>query len=239
MSVAPIRQLKQQHGFQPYEHDFIYTGAMEAWTVPSTGVYLVELWGGSGGSGSAGAYVKSYHKLNRGTTLYIGVGGTGTYKGHSWNDPTQNITLAGGFNGGGDGNYRCDNNYQHSSYGGGGGATHLSKENVAIPSTQNTSNILCVAGGGGAGGAWTWAGFDPESGSRSASPNASSNGVLGKGTNWSGSNVNGYGAGGGGRYGGNRGCAGTNLKESYGSYTATETQGINSGNGKAKITRVE
>ena len=98
-----------------------YTGAVETFTVPSTGEYKLELWGGQGGSisnyiGGYGGYSTGTVSLTKGQVLYIAVGGKGagaTGTGQS---------LAGGWNGGG--SVSGNSGVNHIA-GAGGGATHI------------------------------------------------------------------------------------------------------------------
>lgn len=244
MSVAPIRQLKNRHGFQPYEQDFSYTGAMQEWTVPSTGVYLIELWGAKGGTasnssnvgyGARGFYVASYHKLTKGTKYYVGIGSVGEGHTRPWGDQSTSRVLSGGYNGGGNGYYANLGNYQAETSGGGGGATHVSTQNATLPNTSSVDNVLCAAGGGGGGSIYVYGSAT----NRNATATSNSNGVIGQGTA-----ANIYpnvadGSGGGGLYGGTKLYSGTCKKASYGSHTAIEQVSTNDSNGKAKITRVE
>ena len=245
MSVAPIRQLKNRHGFQPYEQNFSYTGAMQEWTVPSTGVYLIELWGASGGTANNGAnygygangyYVKSYHKLNKGTKYYIGVGGAGESHSRPWGDQSASRVLNGGYNGGGNGYYANLGNYMAETSGGGGGASHVSTQNATLPNTSSVNNVLCAAGGGGGGSIYV---YDSSPTNHNATATSNSNGVIGQGTAANIYPGQADGSGGGGLYGGTKLYSGTCKKASYGSHTAAEAVSTNNGNGKAKITRVE
>ena len=241
MSIAPIRTLKHRGGGAPYEEEFAYTGSIVAWVVPSSGVYQIELWGGSGGlgdstSGAKGSYAKSYHKLRKGQTYYLIVGGKGSDVVNVW-DRQEERVVTGGYNGGGDGHLGHYNNYSYHGHGCGGGASSFTKQNVLLPSVTTDDDILCVAGGGGGGAHGVYAGGSPENYSYSGSASASSNNVRGKGTNAT-SNYNTRGGGGGGYRGGNKGYAGTSKAEDYESYTKVTTTNANSGNGKAKITKM-
>lgn len=117
------------------ELNFDYTGGEQKFSVPCSGVYKVEVWGAQGGSigsytGGYGGYSSGEIRFEKGTELFVYVGGSTTGE-------------SGGYNGGGDG---------ISNGTGGGGATHiatvsgkLSKLNLS----ENSNNILIVAGGGG------------------------------------------------------------------------------------------
>ena len=59
--------------------NFDYTGDVQSYTVPLTGIYKLEVWGAQGGGslttfGGKGAYVSGYLKLLKGVTLYIYIG---------------------------------------------------------------------------------------------------------------------------------------------------------------------
>ena len=122
---------------------FSYTGGVQTYTVTCTGTYKLEVWGAQGGSadetyhGGYGGYSTGTVKLNKNknTTLYVVVGGAGTYG---------SSTVAGGYNGGG-------NSYGYSANtSSGGGATHIATETGVLSSLEsNQGSILIVAGGGG------------------------------------------------------------------------------------------
>ena len=215
-------------------------GQINAWEVPCTGLYQLEVWGAQGGgngmysrssSGGTGAYAMGYIVLDMDIPLYIIVGGAGGGSSYSSGG-------AGGYNGGGTGtSYSNNGNYDYGSSSGGGGATHISFENALIKDTQNFENILIVAGGGGGANGYRYGTDDTSTGGLST---ISSNGTR-SGTN----GANRAGAGGGGYYGGNQRYAGTNYiagtpEITYKGtvYSPSTTQGANSGNGKAKITLI-
>lgn len=123
---------------------FDYTGSIQKFTVPFTGIYKLEVYGAKGGAGllgetggAAGGYSVGYTKLTAGDTLYVAVGGAGANTGHG-------SSTAGGWNGGGNaGTYYG---------GGGGGATHiaLNSNRGELKNYANyKSEVLIVAGGGG------------------------------------------------------------------------------------------
>ena len=91
--------------------DYDYTGNVQSFTAPVTGIYNIELWGAAGGDysswlGGNGGYTEGKIFLTRGTKLYVYVG----------NKPT---SATGGWNGGGNG-------YTNEGAGfGGGGATDI------------------------------------------------------------------------------------------------------------------
>lgn len=123
-----------------YEFDF--TGSLQTFIVPKTGLYKLEIWGAQGGStgtytGGYGGYSSGIISLQNGDTLNINVGGTA-------------LSKNGGYNGGGTGGIGYDS---YATGLGGGGATSIT--NLLIEDGQltnyenNLDNILIVAGGGG------------------------------------------------------------------------------------------
>ena len=123
-----------------------YTNSGEQiYTIPSTGIYKLEVWGAQGGQYSTytpgyGAYSVGYANLIKDTKLYIVNGGSGILA-------SANATFTnGGYNGGGQANYGA---------GTGGGATHIAKVSGLLSTlSSQTGNILIVAGGGGGTGVY-------------------------------------------------------------------------------------
>ena len=77
---------------QDNEWGFQYTGEIQTFTAPRTGIYQLETWGAQGGNaedsenelvarGGYGAYAVGEVLLTQGDTLYIGVGGQNGYNG--------------------------------------------------------------------------------------------------------------------------------------------------------------
>ena len=107
--------------------------------------YKLEVWGAKGGNGYGshkynlggnGAYATGVYIPTTNKTLYVYVGGQGTYGSSS-------SSYAGGYNGGGQGYYYS---------GGGGGATHMAFASGLLTSRSgdyNTNLLLVGAGGGG------------------------------------------------------------------------------------------
>ena len=73
-------------------YNFAYTGSIQTFTAPKTGIYQLETWGAQGGNaedseneltarGGYGAYAKGEVSLTQGETLYIGVGGQNGFNG--------------------------------------------------------------------------------------------------------------------------------------------------------------
>ena len=211
-----------------YDAQFAYTGSEQEYVVDAPGYYKIEVWGSQGGAGvkdgtitydgGYGGYSKGIVSLNKGSIIYVNVGGKG-------NDATDGKTgSAGGYNGGGTGGN--DSNYSSSGGNepgsGGGGATHistLSGELSALSSysiyCQNLSTTcpVLIVGGGGGGGAYY--GDGGSGGGFSGTYGTSSSTVFGTQTSGNSfgsggtgvTNNGGGGGGGGGYYGGGGGAA--------------------------------
>jgi hypothetical protein len=114
--------------------DFNYTGGIQTFTAPLSGIYKIELWGAQGGgntSGGKGAYTSGNITLSEGENIYVYVG----------NKPS--ITDAT-YNGGGLGN-----NPHYPTYAG-GGATDVRLNNGNWDNlTSLRSRIMVAAGSGG------------------------------------------------------------------------------------------
>lgn len=134
--------------------NFTYTGGAQSWTVPVTGLYLIDCRGAGGGcgkhmsgstqpgvAGGAGGNSQYYALLQKGKVLYIQCGGGGRKSGNSG-------SAAATYNGGGE----SGNSGNPGAPGSGGGATHVAYANGQL-STVSKANLLCVAGGGGGGAA--------------------------------------------------------------------------------------
>lgn len=242
---------------------FAFTGNIQTYTVPESGKYKLEVWGGAGGdykgvrttSGGGGGYAVGTVSLTAGTILYIVVGGAGG------TSTTKNGGEAG-YNGGGAGGSGSGNSSGWWSWGGsgkrnggggGGGATHIAKVSGLLSSLSGqTSNIYIVAGGGGGAGEGAKGGTGGGSQGSQGIANAS---TVAEGTQSGGyqfgngqagassTSLSGSGGGGAGYYGG---CANTS-SSSNGSggggsgYTGgvsngSMTNGQCSGAGRAKIT---
>ena len=122
-----------------YSTTYNYTGNVQVFEVPYTGIYQIECWGAQGGNidnftGGKGAYTKGNISLNKGKILYIYVGGQGTN------------TDVGGYNGGG------SLTKGQSIYGAsGGGATDIRLVGGEWNNNDSLkSRIMVAAGGGGA-----------------------------------------------------------------------------------------
>lgn len=143
-------------------------GSVQEFTVPETGEYKLEVWGAQGGdarqsnsvstipdSGGKGGYTSAYVTLEKGTKLYVYVGGEG-----NTNTETRSGSFgAGGWNGGGDGGTTTAEDMPESGAGG-GGMTHISlvatdKIDSGAGHKFSRDRVLVVAGGGGGAGCRT------------------------------------------------------------------------------------
>lgn len=122
---------------------FAYTGGIQTFTVPNSGVYKLECWGagnvnnGYDRSGTAyGGYVCGYKYIKKGTVLYICCGGSA------------------GYNGGGTGRGYHNAEWAYASCNNGSGATHIAKvtgllEDIGETSFCDNGNGYLIAGGAG------------------------------------------------------------------------------------------
>ena len=149
---------KPVYGFAPdkfsYTGNFDYTGAAQKWTAPKSGKYKIEVWGASSGkkmqngaylddSIAYGGYSVGYLSLENGEELYIAVGGQGK-------DGVLGIA-AGGWNGGGSGEW---DHADDEAIAGAGGATSITTSLIGDGQLKNyesvkTTDVVIVAGGGG------------------------------------------------------------------------------------------
>ncbi len=226
--------------------NYAYTGGVQTFAVPATGTYKLEVWGAQGGGagsadtsdarkvGGKGGYSYGNAVLTAGQTIYIVVGGQGSYGTQS----NAASGLAGGYNGGGNGGGQTPAG-TYKGGGSGGGATHIGKQNALLKNTTS-SNVYIVAGGGGAGYYHEWdehdlGGTDGEGG------NGSGGGAYGQGGNGGGGV---QAAGGGGGWAGGVASSGqfttaTGGTGYIGGVTGGSMQsGQRSGSGYARITWV-
>ena len=236
--------------------EFAYTGGIQEFVVPVTGTYQLEVWGAQGGgsTGGKGGYSYGNVSLNAGEIIYVVVGGQGGYNGGGSGSD-------GGYSGGGATHIGKSNAILKSTSssnlflvaGGGGG----SDERSAFAGGAGGGTSGGDGGGGnrdtdgdyvgGKGGTQTAGGaagkcnidedWDTE---RSG---AGSYGQGGYGTAGSGQMVGSAGGGGGGYYGGSGGCSqwahaagGGGSGYIDGVSNGSMNNGIQSGDGKAKIT---
>ena len=128
--------------------EFAYTGSEQVYTTPVSSYYKIQTWGAQGGNvsstdfGGYGAYATETVYLEKGSKLYINVGGAGSVT-------TAESALAGGYNGGGNA-FGASNG---KKVGSGGGATHIATSSGLLSSfSGKKDSILIVAAGGGGGG---------------------------------------------------------------------------------------
>lgn len=139
-------------------HIFSYTGTIQAYTIPNTGLYQLDLVGATCGintyiQGKAGGSTTQYVYLEKGTIIYVVVGGAGTAKITEITAVGQRIAVDGGYNGGGSGTRSITSSVsyyvgQYSYMSSGGGATHIALQSGLL-STIKKANVLAVAGGSG------------------------------------------------------------------------------------------
>ena len=121
--------------------NFVYTGAIQSFTVPNTlcvsTVTFVVRGAKGGGGGGLGAAIQATYAVTAGQVFQIMVGGSGTQG-----------AASGGFNGGGTGQVSSGSGSipSYASYGGGGAS------DVRIAPFALANRILVAGGGGGAGG---------------------------------------------------------------------------------------
>ncbi len=81
---------------------FEFTGYEQQYTVPESGIYKLEVFGGSGGNsiknftGAKGGYASGYFKLHKGETLYVNVGGKANNASGSYNGGGNGVSGTGG-----------------------------------------------------------------------------------------------------------------------------------------------
>lgn len=226
--------------FSNEKETYGYSGKIETYVAPLNGNYLVKAWGAQGGGdGGLGGYTERIIQLQQGDTIYIAVGGQGSYQ-------------KGGWNGGGNA----------TSSNGGGGATHISRQSGLLKDVVGmSSDLILVAGGGGGGpqaneqGGYTTAGGGgglEGTGSFDGSKHTDDIKLLAlTGGTQSTGYAQGYGepstttngAGGGGYYGGFVCLRGTDYRGGGGSgyvgdttvTTSVATSSVRKGNGAAEI----
>ena len=137
--------------------DFAYTGDVQEFNAPCSGIYKLEVWGAQGGTagaykGGLGGYSSGNKIINANSTLYLAVGGQGSKSSAS---SGKKSSALGGYNGGGTSKVSTPS-WANITYvtGSGGGATHIATQTGLLSELEeNKESILIVAGGGG-GGNW-------------------------------------------------------------------------------------
>lgn len=222
---------------------FAYTGGIQSWKVPVSGLYLLTCKGAEGGNNpngylaGKGGITRQYVMLAKDTTIYICCGGTGSA---AWDD-----SVPGGYNGAGKGH--SSGNWWAAS---GGGCTHIAMISGTLYAigTSRKSQVLAVAGGGG--GSTTYGNGGDGGGTTGVSTPYGSAGTQTSGYAFGlgGPPKDGGGGTGGGLYGGvgnSTGALGGSGGSGYISSAATTfkgktyanstVQGGNTGNGSASI----
>lgn len=174
------------------EFDFAYKGDVEAFVVPYSGKYKLEVWGAEGGNrgnqpGGKGGYASGIATLSKGETVYIYVGGAGNSYAKGYNGG--GTAGYSGVYGGGASDMRIGGStlFDRLIVAGGGGSVGASSRPGGAGGGLNGQSRSEAYGSGGQGGTQTGAGL---------------RGSFGQGGNGSRAH-NGYGgAGGGGWYGG-------------------------------------
>lgn len=145
--------------------NFSYTGSVQQITLPK-GKYKLQCWGAQGGGsfslgkdyGSKGGYSEGVLTLDKTTTLYIFVGGQGSYG-------STTSLVNGGWNGGGAAvgktQYNSGDTNGFSYIGSGGGATDISTVASSMSYSSGRTNrssasllARCIVAGGGAGASY-------------------------------------------------------------------------------------
>lgn len=188
--------------------NFDYQGAVRNFTLVK-GTYKFEVWGAQGGNyntsylGGAGGYSVGTLELSADTTIiYVYAGGQPATV------TSSQITVAGGFNGGGNGQTRYYSGTYTYGQGGGGGS------DIRIGQDSLYARVIVAGGGGGNGSGSNEAttkygggtsGGSAVSGYGASQTSAGTNGSFGTGGSATTSGTNykyGSGGGGGGWYGG-------------------------------------
>lgn len=252
------------------EYEFIYTGSYVQFIIPANGIYKFDVYGGQGGdatynnvtaNGGHGGHSSGYTYLEKGTIIYVAVGGAGE-------DITTTTYSDYGYNGGSGGSSlsSTSSSYPQSMGTGGGGCTHIASKSGDLKTIAyaNLSTVYIVAGGGGGaclrhkdgtaydgghgGGEIGGNGSGGALGGRQTSNSSSPTTQFGYAATCS-SSSSGYAGGGGGLYGGYYGMGGhsgaggsgyiggvPSFSKNKKYYPSEMEGGVNEGNGKALIT---
>ena len=141
-----------------YIWNYEFSGSEEEFTVPCDGIYKIEAWGASGGTGKTngklkyaggnGSYTKGDILLNQDDNLYIYVGEAGKNAA----SVSKYVGGLGGFNGGAKGGDDSNKDADPEPGGGGGGSTDIrlvSGNNDWSNFDSLKSRIMVSAGAGG------------------------------------------------------------------------------------------
>lgn len=140
-------------GSSPSQWNYGYTGGVQQFTAPYTGLYSVQLWGAGGGNwywnndnnqikGDSGGTGGFYIKLNKGQTIYLNIGGAGGRSVHVQNQHQ------GGWNGGGRGGPNTAWTDQCGASGAGATSVQLTNRGALQSYIQNQNEVIAVVGGG-------------------------------------------------------------------------------------------
>src|SRR5574344_2175577 len=128
------------------DRNFAYIGSEESFSILASGYYNLEGWGAQGGTynstyyGGYGAYSSGIVYLEKGSTIYVNVGGVGTCTGSG--------LINGGYNGGGNAYTSRGNGFYSCA---GGGATTISVSSGLLSSLSTSLNNILIVGAGGGG----------------------------------------------------------------------------------------
>lgn len=191
-------------GSKPFTEEFVYTGNIQTFDVPVSGLYKLQVYG-SAGSGQGG-FSEGYKVLEKGTRLYICCGGTP-------------------YNGGGSGVRGDDGSWTY-----GGGATHIALVDGLLSAIGYTNFVtnqkgLIVAGGGGG------AAYCPDGGWQGGGAGGGTSGGNGGGYTYSGMATTAYGGGGASQTGGGGSGGGFGYGGSGNAYTGWRSAFAGGGGG--------
>lgn len=180
--MQPTLKLEYFEDSVLFRYSFTDVGETE-FTIPFDGYYTLKVWGAQGGKmevcnekgdilsrytreGGYGGYSQRSCYVQKGTKVYVNIGGVGTTKiidvSQRIEGGTSSTPGKGGYNGGGDcgfveNTYIPDGNPENKPVtaswewgGGGGGATHIALSSGELKKLSSVKDdVLVVAGGGG------------------------------------------------------------------------------------------
>lgn len=255
MGIGKIRpqilNMSTEKKVEPFSVDFAYTGTVQEYVVPVTGLYKLEVWGAGNSQSYGGGYSAGYKKLKKEQKIYICVGGQGDAGYVAPDSYYTSAQMSGGYNGGG--NASVGGSVNFPSHGRAGcGATHIALEKAGKLTLAKIGKDLfdlygLIVAGGGSGLKWweSWELFDAGHSAGGGLTDSSGNTTQTKGYAFGQGHTTGSGdgnGGGGGYYGGYNGNGGSGwiggvpeITYKNKTYTPSTSVGGNSGGGKAKI----